>query len=368
MAGTPAGVGSVGTPHATSPPMSSDSRLVARMRRFGHAASRVAQRLAAASNTCSQLSTTSRQSRSPRASTMIDSTGRSGSSWSPRADATAGATRVGSARLASSTNHTPSAVAQPGSRSPSARRVLPLPPAPVRVTIRACAHEVLDLRHLVLATHEAGERRGQRRGRRRRTRRRPHHRPQRGVERGVLDEDRLLEPLQRGTGLEAELLAEVVGGPPVGAQRLALPARPVEGEHELTPEPLAQRVLGDQRLELPHHVGRAPEGEVGVEPQLDGAEPELLEPRRLDRGERLVGEVRQGRAPPDARAPPATAPPPRRGRRRGGGPPAPRGPRSDGRRSRPGRRRAHSRADASRSWPSSPRAPCAGATRRPAAS
>ena len=98
--------------------------------------------------------------------------------------------------------------------------------------------KVLDLGHLALASDEAREGRGQGRGRRR-----ARDRPRLGVEGGVLDEDRLLQLLEGGAGLEPELLPEVVGGPPVGAQRLSLPSRAVEGEHELAPQRLPQRVL-----------------------------------------------------------------------------------------------------------------------------
>src|SRR5438874_6936912 len=55
----------------------------------------------------------------------------------PSASATAWRTRVGSAIAASSTNHTPSANAScTAAPAWSARRVLPTPPAPVRVSRR----------------------------------------------------------------------------------------------------------------------------------------------------------------------------------------------------------------------------------------
>ena len=104
--------------------------------------------------------------------------------------------------------------------------------------------QTLQLHDLVLATHEAGERRRQRR-RGRRARDKPWLR----VDRGVLHQNRLLEPLQRGAGLEAELLAEMVGGPAVRPQRLALAARAVERKHELAPERLPQRVLKPRSLD-----------------------------------------------------------------------------------------------------------------------
>ena len=41
-----------------------------------------------------------------------------------------------------------------------------------------------------------------------------------------------------------------------------------------------------------------PEGEVGLEPLLDGVEPLLLQPPDLDAGERLVGKLGQRRSAP----------------------------------------------------------------------
>ena len=77
----------------------------------------------------------------------------------------------------------------------------------------------------------------------------------------------------------------MVGGPAVRPQRLALAARAVERKHELAPERLPQRVLGDQRLELGNHVARPPHRQVCADAQLERAQPELLKPRSLDRGE-----------------------------------------------------------------------------------
>ena len=98
--------------------------------------------------------------------------------------------------------------------------------------------QVLHLGHLALASDEAREGRGEGRGHRR-----AREWPRLGVEGRVLDEDRLLQLLEGSAGLEPELLPEVVGGPSVGAQRLSLASRAVEGEHQLAPERLPQRVL-----------------------------------------------------------------------------------------------------------------------------
>ena len=84
----------------------------------------------------------------------------------------------------------------------------------------------------------------------------------------------------------------------VGVQGLRLPARPVQRRHQIPPQTLAERVLGDQCLELSDQLVVAPEREVGVDPQLDRCQPDLLEPGDRRLGEALVGEVRERRAPP----------------------------------------------------------------------
>jgi hypothetical protein len=97
----------------------------------------------------------------------------------------------------------------------------------------------------------------------------------------VAGEDDRLEPAQVGARLDAELGHQPGAGPPVGLQRLALPAGPVERAHEQLPQPLPQRVSGHQRLELGGGAGVATEGELGGEEVLGGVEPDLLQPGHL---------------------------------------------------------------------------------------
>ena len=68
---------------------------------------------------------------------------------------------------------------------------------------------------------------------------------------------------------------------------------------------LAQRVLGDQRLELADDVALMPERELGLDPQLDRGQAKLLEPRALVPGERLRELGQRGAAPERERAGPA---------------------------------------------------------------
>src|SRR5581483_239289 len=120
----------------------------------------------------------------------------------------------------------------------------------------------------------------------------------RRVQRRVLAEDRLLELPERRTGLEAELGDE--GAPRVGEdpERLRLPARAVEREHLLAAEPLPQRVLRRQRLELGRECRVPAERELRVDPLLDREQAQLLEPVDLGSRERLVCEIGERAAAP----------------------------------------------------------------------
>ena len=118
------------------------------------------------------------------------------------------------------------------------------------------------------------------------------------VERGVLGEDRLVQALQLGAGLDADLLDERRARVAVGGERLRLAAGAIEREHPLGVQALAQRVLGDERVELADHLGVPAGREVGVDRHLGRAQAQLLEPADLGRGERLVGEVGERLAAP----------------------------------------------------------------------
>ena len=126
-----------------------------------------------------------------------------------------------------------------------------------------------------------------RRGRRRVGRRAPA--PHLAPEREVLPllQDRGLELAQVARRLEAEVVAqrgaEVLRHP----QRLRLPARPVEGEHQLPGELLPQRVLHRHRLEPADRFLVTADAQLGVDQRLHRHQPQLVEPDRL----RPLGQV-----------------------------------------------------------------------------
>ena len=109
-----------------------------------------------------------------------------------------------------------------------------------------------------------------------------------------------LELLQRAAGLETELRDHRPPRVLIGRQRIGLPARAVEREHQLLAEAFAERILGDEALQLRDGGRVTSEREVGLDPVLDRAQPELLEPPDLALSEVLVRELGQCRPPPQA--------------------------------------------------------------------
>jgi hypothetical protein len=79
-------------------------------------------------------------------------------------------------------------------------------------------------------------------------------------------------------------------------QCVRLTAGPVERQHPLLVQSLAQRLLEHHPLELADHLPVPAATEVEVDRQLDGPEPQLLEATDLRGGERLAGDVGEGRA------------------------------------------------------------------------
>ena len=124
----------------------------------------------------------------------------------------------------------------------------------------------------------------------------------RSVERRVLPEHAPLEILQPGGRVDPELLVEHAPERLIDVERFCVPTRPVEGEHLLRAQPLAQRMAGDQGLELPDDVRVIAEREIGLDPPLQRRRPLLLEARPLVAREGLR-ELRQGRATPEPESP-----------------------------------------------------------------
>ena len=98
-----------------------------------------------------------------------------------------------------------------------------------------------------------------------------------------------MQPLQRLAGVDAELAGEQFADPPVGGERVGLPAAPVQRQHELAVQPLPQRVPGHQLLQLGDERVVPAERQVGVDAGLQRGQPQFLQAGGLRPGEGVVG-------------------------------------------------------------------------------
>ena len=87
----------------------------------------------------------------------------------------------------------------------------------------------------------------------------------------------------------------------VGLERVRLPAAAVEGKHQLAAQPLAERMLGHEPVEVADELGAASELELGGDPPLEREQPSLLEPLRLGGRERRVLKIRERASTPKAK-------------------------------------------------------------------
>jgi hypothetical protein len=119
------------------------------------------------------------------------------------------------------------------------------------------------------------------------------------LESGIVPQYRRLQLLELPARLDPELLDEHTASLAVGGKCLRLPARAVEGEHELGTRPLAERLLRDVGLELTDEGRVAVKCEVRLEALLERRQAKLLQPQRLGADEGLIGEVAKRRPPPE---------------------------------------------------------------------
>ena len=80
----------------------------------------------------------------------------------------------------------------------------------------------------------------------------------------------MLEPLQLGARLEAELGVQQAAGLRVGLEGIALPAGAIQRQHPMGGQTLAQRVLLHERAELGNERFVTAEAQVGLDAQLQG--------------------------------------------------------------------------------------------------
>ncbi len=116
----------------------------------------------------------------------------------------------------------------------------------------------------------------------------------------VVVEDLLLELLQLRRRVDPQLVGQQPPRLLICAEGISLPARSIQGEHELAPETFSKRVLGRQVLELGNESLMPTEGQMRVDAQFHGGEPQTVQPsRQVPQGGRLVGDIDQRNAVPE---------------------------------------------------------------------
>src|SRR5581483_3199149 len=78
-----------------------------------------------------------------------------------------------------------------------------------------------------------------------------------------------------------------------------LPSGAIERDHQLSAQPLLQRMLRDELLQFGHELGMLPELEIGLDPALDRQRAKLFQASDRGLGERLVDEVGERRPAPE---------------------------------------------------------------------
>ncbi len=107
---------------------------------------------------------------------------------------------------------------------------------------------------------------------------------------------------ERRARLEPELGHQRLAPEPIGREGVGLAAAAMEREHQLRPEALAQRMLGDEPLELGDRA--QPLLELGVHQVLQRRHAQLLEPRDVGLRERVERAIRQRGPAPQRQDPP----------------------------------------------------------------
>ena len=95
-----------------------------------------------------------------------------------------------------------------------------------------------------------------------------------------MGQHRRLQTLQVPAGIDAQLVGENLPGPPVGIQRLRLPAGPVQAQHQLRSETFVQRIPARELLQFGDQFGVPSHGEIGLDARAQGAQVQFLQAGR----------------------------------------------------------------------------------------
>ena len=117
-------------------------------------------------------------------------------------------------------------------------------------------------------------------------------------QRRVVRQDPAFEVAELGPGLETELGVEVGAALPVARERVGLPAGPIERGHQLHAKALPERMLDNEPVEIRNELLMPAEPKPGLAPSLDALQPELLQPQRLGSSKELAAELAENIASP----------------------------------------------------------------------
>ena len=118
------------------------------------------------------------------------------------------------------------------------------------------------------------------------------------LEGGILLEDPAVELLELRGRIDAQLLAQELLGRSKGLEGPGLPPRPIPGQHEMGPQPLPERMLDGQPLQVGQGLGVLADGESSPHEVLERGLAELLEAGHLPHQGWRVRQVAEGRPPP----------------------------------------------------------------------
>ena len=116
-------------------------------------------------------------------------------------------------------------------------------------------------------------------------------------------EDRRLQLVELPARLQTELPDECPPRVLIGSQRVGLPPRAVQREHEQSAELFAERLALDRGRESVAELAISAQCQLGLEEVLCADEPELLQPGRLARRTLGPGQRPRRESPPEVERP-----------------------------------------------------------------
>jgi hypothetical protein len=119
----------------------------------------------------------------------------------------------------------------------------------------------------------------------------------------VAAQDPLVQLLQPGAGVDAQVLGEPGADHGVRVQGFGRAAGMVKREHELGSEPFPVGVLLGEPAEFADQLGGAAEGQLRVGEAFEGRKPHLFQDRTLAGGQRLGGAAERRAWPHRQRVP-----------------------------------------------------------------